>query len=125
VWKAFGTIALILATLGLYGLITLNVAGRLKEFNIRKILGAGLPDLTRYVAQQYILLYAVGLAVGAPVSYYLNQTLFDRIYRYHMPITYSGVVVACTILLTVLFVTIVVLVRKVMQSNAVESIKAE
>jgi hypothetical protein len=40
VWRVVAFLALALATLGLYGLAQLNVAGRTKEFSIRKVLGA-------------------------------------------------------------------------------------
>ena len=42
VWRGIATIAIILASLGLYGLVTLNVSGRVREFSIRKVLGADL-----------------------------------------------------------------------------------
>jgi ABC-type antimicrobial peptide transport system permease subunit len=125
VWKAFATIAVLLASLGLYGLVTLNVAGRVKEFSIRKILGAGLRSIAGNITRQYVILFAAALIIGAPVSYFLNKLLFDMIYHYHMPITFAGVIIAIGILILVLLTTVAAQTRKVLISNPVDGLKVE
>jgi len=125
VWRAFAILAVLLASLGLYGLVTLNVAGRVKEFSIRKILGAGIRSIAGNITRQYVLLFTVGLSIGAPVSYILNKFLFDSIYNYHMPITYFGVVPAVAILILVLLATVFTQVKKVVESNPVDGLKVE
>ncbi len=125
VWKAFALIAVLLASLGLYGLVTLNVAGRVKEFSIRKILGAGMGSIASNITRQYVLLFAVGLSIGAPVSYIMIKSLFDWIYNYHMPVTFMGVTIAIAILISVLLTTVSTQVRKVLKSNPVDGLKVE
>jgi putative ABC transport system permease protein len=125
VWKGFSLLAILLAGLGLYGLISLNVEGRAKEFSIRKILGAGLNNIAGNITNQYLILYVVALGLGAPVSYFLNKLLFDSIYYYHIPITYSGVAVAASILVLALLVTASSQIGKVLKSNPVNGLKVE
>jgi ABC-type antimicrobial peptide transport system permease subunit len=125
VWRGFASIAIILAGLGLYGLVSLNVAGRVKEFSIRKVLGAGIGHLARNIGNQYLLLFTIALALGAPVSYVLNRALFDQIYNYYMPITYSGVVIAIGILAIVLMITVATQITKVFKANPVDGLKVE
>ncbi|MEJ0057360.1 MAG: FtsX-like permease family protein [Bacteroidota bacterium] len=57
---------MLLASLGLYGLMTLNVAGRVKEFSIRKVLGARIKNFAAIITKQYVLLFAIALVIGAP-----------------------------------------------------------
>lgn len=118
-------IAVLLATLGLYGLMTLNVAGRVREFSIRKVLGAGLHHITASIAGQYMLLFVMALTLGAPVSYVLIKLLIEFAYAYHMPINFSGVTIAVAILMLVLLTTISIQIRKVLQSNPVRGLKVE
>lgn len=125
VWKTLATIAILLASLGLYGLVTLNVAGRVKEFSIRKVLGAGMRDIAGNITSHYFVLFTVALLLGAPVSYILNKQLFDAIYWYHMPITFSGVGIAVTILILVLLITISTQIKKVLKTNPVNGLKVE
>jgi putative ABC transport system permease protein len=125
VWRAFATIAILLASMGLYGLIALNVESRAKEFSIRRVLGAGMGSISRNITRQYVWLYMIAIAIGAPVSYYLNAKLFDFIYYYHIPVTYAGVSVAVGLLVLVLLATVGLQVRRVVVSNPVEGLKME
>lgn len=125
VWQIFASIAILLASMGLYGLITLNVAGRVKEFSIRKILGAGIKSIATNITRQYIVLVLLAVVIGAPISFYLMKFIFSTAYDYHMPITYEIIVMAVAILILVLLLTISTQIRKVLVSNPVEGLKVE
>lgn len=125
VWKGFAFIAVLLAGLGLYGLVMLNVTGRRKEFSVRKILGAGVASIGRNILSQYIILFAIAFLIGAPLSYLLNKMLFDTIYWYHMPITYTGPMAAVVILILVLLLTVSTQILSVAKANPVEGLKEE
>jgi putative ABC transport system permease protein len=125
VWRVIAMIAIILASLGLYGLVTLNVTGRLKEFSIRKVLGAGIKNIAANIYRQYILLFVIALAIGAPVSYRLIKLIFDTSYEYHIPVDFSGASIAVGILTVALLVTVSTQIRKVVKTNAVNGLKVE
>ncbi len=125
VWRVIAIIAIGLAGLGLYGLVSLNVTGRIKEFSIRKVLGAELKNIARNIYSQYALLFTIALTIGAPVSYTLIKLVFDTSYEYHMPVDFSGAAIAVTILTFVLLLTIATQIRKVLTSNAVHGLKSE
>jgi ABC-type antimicrobial peptide transport system permease subunit len=125
VWRMIAGIAIALASLGLYGLMTLNVASRVREFSIRKVLGAGLSSIMGLLTRQYAWLFAIALVIGAPLSYFLNIMVFDMAYRYHMPIGFPGVALGMMFLVLVLVVTVAVQVRKVSKDSAVEGLKVE
>ncbi len=123
--KAVAFIAVLLAALGLYGLVTLNVTGRVREFSIRKVLGAELKNIASNITKQYILLFAIALALGAPISYFLMEALMDAVYEYHIPMTISGVMIAVVLLIFVLLATVSTQVGKVSKSNPVDGLKVE
>jgi len=125
VWRVFAFIAVTLAGLGLYGLITLNVAGRAREFSIRKVLGAGLKNIAANISGQYVLLFVIALAIGAPVSYAIIKLILDAAYSYHIPVDLTGVVTALSILLVVLLLTVSSQIRKVLKANPVHGLKVE
>jgi hypothetical protein len=125
VWGVITFIALSLAALGLYGLITLNVAGRIREFSIRKVMGAGAKSIVTNIANQYLTLFVVALIIGTPAGYLLTKMLFESSFPYHMPVDFSSSVIAVTVLVAVLFSTIYTQVRKVQKMNAVEGLKVE
>jgi putative ABC transport system permease protein len=125
VWKVVAFLAVSLATLGLYGLIRLNVAGRVKEFSIRKVLGAGLKNLAVSIVSQYWMLFSAALIIGAPAGYILSKWLIEFAYVYHMPITFSGVTIGVGIMVLVLLFTVSTQIRKVVKANPVDGLKTE
>nr|HPH46961.1 FtsX-like permease family protein [Chryseolinea sp.] len=114
-----------LASLGLYGLISLNVAGRVREFSIRKVLGAGVFSLTKNIGRQYVVLFAIAIAIGGPASYLIMKIIFDFAYKYHIPVTPTGALISVAILIVVLVVTVSTQIRKVIKSNPVDGLKVE
>lgn len=125
VWRVFASVAVILATLGLYGLVKLNVSGRVREFSIRKILGANLNEIALMIFNQYNLLFAAALLIGVPLSYYGIKAVLDFAYPYHMPVTFWSIMLAAFLLVIVLVGTVSTQVLKVFKSNPVHGLKVE
>jgi ABC-type antimicrobial peptide transport system permease subunit len=125
VWKAIAAIAVLLTCLGLYGLVKLNIAGRVREFSIRKVLGAGFRDMTYAITRQYIFLLVVALVIATPLSWFLTKKVIELAYSYHMPITFAGVTIAITILVGVVLLTLSTQIMKVVKSNPLNGLKTE
>jgi ABC-type antimicrobial peptide transport system permease subunit len=123
--KVIASIAVLLASLGLYGLVTLNVSGRIKEFSIRKTLGAGAKNIASVIIRQYVLLTLAALLVGAPVSYIFTKAYLDMLFAYPMPMDYSGTAIALIILVLVLLAVIFTQIRKVLKFSPVNGLKAD
>jgi ABC-type antimicrobial peptide transport system permease subunit len=64
----FGGLALLLACIGLYGVMSYTVAGRTKEIGLRFALGAQSGDVLALVMREALLLVAFGVGVGIPVA---------------------------------------------------------
>jgi putative ABC transport system permease protein len=125
VWKVFAFLAVSLAMLGLYGLIRLNVAGRTKEFSIRKVLGAGLKNIAANITGQYVFLFAFAVIVGAPAGHMLSKMIIQFAYAYHKPITFQSVAIAVVIMITIVLATVATQIRKVLKANPVDGLKVE
>jgi len=77
-----GAGALFLATLGIFGLITLSVNQRTRETGIRLALGAPRDRIVRTLLKQVVRQIAVGLAAGALLAYALTRLLTHSIPRF-------------------------------------------
>lgn len=71
----FGGLALLLAAIGIYGVMSYAVAQRVREFGIRMALGAGAGEVQRMVSGQGLRLTAVGLGIGMVGAIAVNQAL--------------------------------------------------
>jgi predicted permease len=69
----FGSLALVLACLGLYGLMAYAVARRTAEIGIRMALGARRPEIVWLVLQESLWLVAAGIALGIPLALWLSR----------------------------------------------------
>jgi ABC-type antimicrobial peptide transport system permease subunit len=92
----FGLLALVLATIGLYGVIAYNVTQRLHEMGVRIALGARAPDVVWLVVRQGVLLGGLGIVIGAAATLaaagWLEPLLFDESPR--DPLVYALVATA-------------------------------
>jgi predicted permease len=90
---AFGVLALLVAAVGLYGVISYNVAQRMHELGVRIALGAQSHDVVRLVAGQGISFAGAGVAVGLVVAAlsarWIQPLLFQQSAR--DPATYAAV----------------------------------
>lgn len=77
----FGVLALVLAAIGLYSIISYSVAQRTHEMGIRVALGAGTGDVVGMVMSEGLRLTFVGLAIGAALAYYAAPWLQKLLYR--------------------------------------------
>jgi predicted permease len=77
---AFGLLATVLASVGLYGVVAFLVARRTKELGIRLTLGAPPARVTWMVMREVLLLLAIGLAIGIPATSAASRSVAGQLY---------------------------------------------
>lgn len=77
---AFGALALLLAAVGLYGVVAYSVARRTVEIGIRLALGALPGQVLALVMREVMLLVALGVLIGVPVAYALTRLMNSQLY---------------------------------------------
>jgi len=105
VMGACGVMALLLATLGIYGVIAYSVAQRTRELGIRMALGALQKDILKLVIGQGMFLVIVGLGAGLVISLALTRVLTSSLFELDLPLpvsatdplTFAGVTIVLTL----------------------------
>ncbi|MGB8130808.1 MAG: ABC transporter permease [Candidatus Angelobacter sp.] len=77
----FAVIALLLAAVGIYGIVSYSVAQRVREMAIRLAVGASPGDLLKLVIGRTMLLVLVGLALGTGAAFALTRVLASLLYE--------------------------------------------
>ena len=80
-FSIFGAVALLLATIGLYGIRSYTVARRTREIGIRMALGASARDTLRLVVREGAVLTAIGAAAGLGLSLLVGRVLASMLYH--------------------------------------------
>jgi putative ABC transport system permease protein len=110
-FSAFGTLALALAAIGLFSVISYNVAQRTHELGVRVALGAQVGDLMRLVVGEGLQLGAIGIAIGGAVAFVSGRWMAPLLFKEspHDPLIFGAVTV---VLLAVTLVASVIPARR-------------
>jgi ABC-type antimicrobial peptide transport system permease subunit len=96
-YSLFGGLALVLASIGLFGLASYNVVRRTNEIGVRMALGAEAGDVMRMVLGESLILVAIGVAVGLATALAADRLISSL--RFGLAPTDGYAVVAATLVM--------------------------
>ena len=92
----FGTVAMFLACIGLYGVTAYSVSQRTKDIGIRIALGASRPVVVQRILKESLTLVLVGVAIAIPTALALTGVISSRLFGVNAtdPWTFSAVILS-------------------------------
>lgn len=123
-FAAFGALALLLAALGLYGVMTYTVTLRTREMGVRLALGATPAQLTRLVAGDGFRLAVTGVAIGAALALPLAHVLGALIFGVQVAdfATFAG---TCVLLILVALSAAILPARRAGRLDPIAALRSE
>jgi putative ABC transport system permease protein len=96
----FGAVALILAAIGVYGVLAFAVSQRTQEIGLRMALGAEQRDVQRMVVRQGLGLAGIGIVLGLAGAFGITRVIATQLYNVTPtdPISFGGVTVFLTLI---------------------------
>jgi ABC-type antimicrobial peptide transport system permease subunit len=121
---SFGVLALGLAAIGVYGVLSLVVAERTREIGIRLALGASSQGLMTLVVKQALVLAACGVAAGVAIAIPLSPLVAGQLYGVPAldPITIAGVAI---MLMIVAIAAAVIPARRVLRVDPAITLRCD
>lgn len=117
-------LAMVIGSLGLYGLASLSMQNKTKEISIRKVLGATEQSLLVLLSKEYVYLVVVSLLLSVPITWYLMaQWLLS--FEYRVVIGWDSFVLAGSISLLIALFTISYQTIKTASAHPAETLKYE
>ena len=123
-FNCFAIITILISCLGLFGLVTFTAESKVKEIGVRKVLGAGVPQIIALLSKDFLVLVLIAAAIAFPVAQYgLNSFLQGYAYRTNLSwwvFVLAGVITMLVAILTVSFKCV-----QAALANPVKSLRAE
>jgi putative ABC transport system permease protein len=124
IFLVFSILAILIACLGLFGLVTFAAEQRVKEIGIRKVLGAAIPDIFAMLSKDFIKLLLLSICIASPIAWWvMSKWLQDFAYRISISWWMFAAVGAVSFLIAI--ITLSFQVAKAALANPVLSLRAE
>lgn len=123
-FSLFGGIALVLAAIGVYGVLSYSVEQRTQEIGVRMALGAGRRDVLKLVVLQGVKLALVGVTLGVVGSFFVTPILETQLVNVSPkdPLSFTGVSIFLT---SIAFVASYVPARRAMAVDPLVALRSE
>ncbi|MGK7390573.1 MAG: ABC transporter permease [Candidatus Cyclobacteriaceae bacterium M2_1C_046] len=120
----FTIITIIIAVIGLFGLVSFMVVSRTKEIGVRKVLGAGVFDVTRLLSWEFLKLVLIANIIITPIAWYLGGRWLDN-FAYRMELDPLIFILTLVASIGVALLTVGYQTLKAALQNPVDSLRSE
>jgi putative ABC transport system permease protein len=120
----FTLLAIFISCLGIFGLSSFTAEQRTKEIGIRKILGASVSNIVRYISKEFVILVIIANIVMWPLTYFILNRWLES-YAYRVNITWWIFVFTGFAVLVVSLLTICWQIIRAATANPVDSLRYE
>ena len=124
IFIVFAILAILIAFLGLFGLVTYAAEQRTKEIGIRKVLGASIPGIVTMIAKDFLKLVFIASVLAFPIAWWaMHKWLQDFAYR--VGISWWVFVIAGLAAVSIALITVSFQAIKAAVANPVKSLRTE
>jgi putative ABC transport system permease protein len=123
-FAGFTGIAIFIACMGLFGLITFTAEQKTKEIGVRKVLGASVVNIVSLLSKDFLRLVLISNGIAFPIAYYIiHQWLQD--FAYQTDVSADIFIFAGVLAIVIALSTVIVQATKAALVNPVQSLKSE
>ncbi|OFX88100.1 MAG: hypothetical protein A2W99_10870 [Bacteroidetes bacterium GWF2_33_16] len=117
--------ALLSSVIGLYTLVSLSILNRTKEIGIRKVMGAGIGNISQNISKPFIIILGIAALIGCGLGYYSSDMLMASIWKEYVSANAYSFIIPIIILFISALLTISWRIYKAAIQNPVNSLRYE
>jgi putative ABC transport system permease protein len=120
----FTLMAICIACLGLFGLVTFTAEQRIKEIGIRKVLGASVTNIVTLLSKDLMKLVLIATVIASPLAWY-GMSKWLQSFAYRIEIQWWVFAIAGVVAILIAFITVSAQSIKAATVNPAKSLKSE
>lgn len=117
-------LAIVIASLGLYGMATYSTQTRLKEIGVRKVYGATTRDIVKIILKSYLAMVFIAALIAGPLGYLVNN-LWLQYLAFHVSFGLATILIGILIVITIALLTITTQTLKAANTSPAKILKYE
>jgi putative ABC transport system permease protein len=122
--QAFALFAIVISCLGLFGLSAFFAELRIKEMGIRKVMGAGIFNITSNMSNHFLVYVIFALAIALPLGYIFMNTWLDN-FAYHIRIQWWEFLLAALMAIVITIISVGYQAIRTGLANPVDALRYE
>lgn len=124
IFSSMTALGLLLACLGLFGLVAYSAEQRSKEISIRKVLGAPVTSLLALLTREFSLLILISIMISWPIAYYVMKKWLEN-FAYKIDIEFGTFLMSVFFIMTISILTTGYQIFKASLTNPIKSLRTE
>jgi len=117
-------LTILIAAMGMFGLISLFARQRVKEIGIRKVLGASVAGIVKLLSKDFLILVAAAIIIATPIAWYIMKNWLQD-FAYRININWRMFLAAGVIAILIALITVSFQAIKAAIANPVDSLRSE
>ncbi len=118
-------LTIFLSCLGLYGLLAFTLQNRLREFSIRKVLGASQLSIVKLANREFIWILIIAFGLGVPLGVWLMNAFIEAFFQISKPFSVVPIILCFVVTFLTILITVFAQIRKVTRVNPAVVLKGE
>jgi putative ABC transport system permease protein len=124
VFTYFTALGILIACLGLFGLVSYSTARRTREIGIRKVLGASIPNIVRLISKEFLALVLIANFIALPAAYFFMAKWLEN-FSYRIDIKWYSFLLSGLLVIIISLITISFRSVRAASANPADSLRYE
>ena len=125
VFSIFSILAIVISLIGIIGLLLITVGQNIRDFGVRKVLGAEVVNISMLLTRQFSWQFFVATSIALPVAFWGFNKWIRESYNYHVDLKAIYLIVPVLVILLVFLAVMFMIARRTYRINTIEVLNVE
>lgn len=125
VFSIFSILAIVISLIGIIGLLLITVGQNIRDFGMRKVLGAEVVNISMLLTRQFSWQFVLATSIALPVAFWGFNKWIRESYSYHIDLKIIYLIVPVLVILLVFLIVMFLIANRTYRTNTIEVLNME